>query len=168
MKLKTTSLLAFAVLAGTALLLATSCKKDSGTPSTAINGMFATVGDTAFASTMTEFSFDTTLNLYNLVGVAYKSYDSSVLELTVGGPLRLNVPVSSDTAVALTSYFSSSNHITYAAGNPRGKTVYEITSWDSVNHKIGGTFSGTLFNAGGGASPTDSLAITNGKFNFAY
>ena len=163
MKLRTTPLLAFAVLTGVILLIA-SCKKDSS-PGSSTSGMSATIGDSTFASTVTQLSYDTVHHVDYVGGL---SHDSSILQLTISRPPQVNVPVSSDMAVAILLYYNRSNQTTYVGGDPFGKAVYEITLLDSVHRKISGTFSGTLFNSASGASPTDSLVITNGKFNFGF
>ena len=44
-------------------------------------------------------------------------------------------------------------------------SLLTVNSWDSVNHKISGTFSGVLYNITGGS---DSLIVTNGTFTSTY
>jgi hypothetical protein len=50
----------------------------------------------------------------------------------------------------------------FDGGPLAGHSTLTITSYDSIGYKVGGTFSGVLYNITGGS---DSLVITNGVFS---
>jgi hypothetical protein len=166
MKNKTLLLSALVIFGGAFLFLATSCKKGGG-PVAAPIGVIGTVGDSNFVSTSAQSYYDTSLNLFLVAGVSFRPYDSSTLSIQFPPPIRVNVAVSSDSEAVLMGYF---NHgITYIGGAKpyEGHAVYTVTSWDSVNRKLQGTFSGTIYGVSTG-SMSDSLVVTKGAFNVTY
>jgi hypothetical protein len=165
MKNKTLLLSALVVFVGI-LFLASSCKKGGG-PVAAPIGVIGTVGDSNFVSTGTQSYYDTSLNILLVAGVSSRSYDSSTLSIQFPPPIRVNVPVSSDSEAVLMGYFNRG--ISYIGGAKpyRGHAVYTVTSWDSVNRKLQGTFSGTMYSNSQGHIG-DSLVVTKGAFNVTY
>jgi hypothetical protein len=167
MKNKTLLLSALAVFGGI-LFLASSCKKGGG-PVAAPIGVIGTVGDSNFVSTSAQSYYDTSLNLFLVAGVSFRSYDSSNLSIQFPPPIRVNVPISSDSVDVLMGYSNTIQRITYIGGATpyKGHVIYEVTSWDSVNRKLQGTFSGTVYSVSQG-SIGDSLVVTKGAFNVTY
>ena len=168
MKNKTLLLSALAVFGGAFLFLAASCKKGGG-PVAAPIGVIGTVGDSNFVSTSAQSYYDTSLNIFLVAGVSFRSYDSSYLSIQFPPPIRVNVPVSSDSENVLIGYSNSIQRISYLGGAKpyNGHAVYTVTSWDSVNRKLQGTFSGTIYGVSTG-SMSDSLVVTRGAFNVVY
>ena len=161
-----TLLLSVSVAFGGMLFFAGSCKKGGG-PVAAPIGVIGTVGDSNFVSTSAQSDYDTSLNLFLVAGVSFRSYDSSTLSIQFPPPIRVNVSVSSDSEAVLMGYF---NHgISYIGGAKPygGHAAYTVTSWDSVGRKLQGTFSGTMYSVSQGHLG-DSLVVTKGAFNVTY
>ena len=162
MKFKTTllTLSSFALFS----LVVISCKKSNSNSSS--GSVSATYGTTSFQSSNTVGVYYTTYNTFELVGYTIASGDTTVTEVTLTSPFVLNTPISSDTAISdLLSYYDSKGSLNYTGGYGAGNTpvIITVTSWDSVNKKIAGTFSGTLYNLS-----DDSVTATKGQFNLSY
>jgi hypothetical protein len=164
MKLTTTSLLTVSILAAATFFMAISCKKSNN--STGGGGLSATISGTAWASTVpSQAIFAKTLGEFEIIGGQYKSGDSTGLSLAFGTPFPLHTAISSDTAFLDVSYVNVKTLAQYDGGLLAGHSILTVSAWDSVNHKISGTFTGVLYNVSSGS---DSLVVTNGTFNTAY
>jgi hypothetical protein len=149
------------------ILFAASCSKSGGGSSSA--GMSATINGTAWANSypVVALAFSGQAG-FEIIGAQFKGGDSTALGLEFQGPVVLNKPFSSDTTAFVLSYtdIKGGNQTGYAVlTGGFGKSVVTITSYDSTGHKIGGTFSGVLYNI---VTFTDSITITNGKFNTSF
>jgi hypothetical protein len=161
MKLKISSLLAFSALVVFCLAVATSCKKSNSSAPT--NAAFsAMIDNSAFNPTTSNAVYTSFAQSWDIYGFYVKGKDSSVFDVTIFAPVTLNTPV--------TTYYSGVDY--YSAGVDdfsdfvgTGKATITVTSLDSVNHKISGTFSGVL---PGTTGSDDSVVVTNGKFNISY
>jgi len=162
MKCKTTlsALLSFAFFS----LFVISCKKSN---SGGGGGISATFGTTGFQSSNTVGVYYQTGGYFDLIGYAIQSGDTTVTEITFATPFTLNQPVSSDTAYNnYVSYYDSKGGFDYYGAFQAGPSpvIITVNSWDSVNKKISGTFSGMLYSN----SNSDSVNSTKGQFNLTY
>jgi hypothetical protein len=164
MKFSTTSLLTLSAIAAFSLLLTTSCKKSNS--SSGGGGLTATVSGTAWATTVpTQAIYSKSVGEFQIVGGQYKSGDSTGISVAFGTPFPLHTAFSSDTAFVDVEYVNVKTLAQYDGGLLSGHSIITVSSWDSVNHKIVGTYSGVLYNTG---NPADSLVVTNGTFSTAY
>jgi hypothetical protein len=147
-----------------------ACQKGTQTTGYQSQGtLTATVGSTNYAPSLTEAVYSPiTYTTFAVIGLQ-PAKDSTYLrvELPLNG-FTIGTPFSSDTAVSSgLSWFDSQRTYEYDAlfGNFGSHSLIDITSWDSVNRKVAGTFSGVLYNINNGS---DSIVITNGTFNTSY
>jgi hypothetical protein len=73
-----------------------------------------------------------------------------LLELSFLPPTSVNHPFTSDTTPADIAYFDEKLQFDFGVGTQYlvgliGHSVFNVTSWDSVNHKIAGTVSAELY-----------------------
>jgi len=145
-------------------LIVISCKKsNSGSGS---GGISATYGTTSFQSSNTVGVYYKAYNTFDLIGYTIKSGDTTVTEVDLTTPFQLNTPISSDTAYSnFVNYYDSKGTLNFYGGFNAGYSpvIITVSSWDSVNKTITGTFSGTLY-----GSSNDSVATTKGQFNLSY
>ena len=147
-------------------LLTTSCKKSNDGGSNSMSATFGTK-NVSSSSSLTLGVLGTGFPYMAITGTTVSSTDSIVMVLTVDWPVVLNKKVSSDTDFyANFTYYdkAGANLSMYDAGQTVGSLLYTVTSVDTVNHKIGGSFSGVMYNLYG----SDSVVVNNGKFNTAY
>jgi hypothetical protein len=164
MKLHNKSFFAFFAVSAAFLLTVTSCKKSSS--SSGSSQLTATISGTAWASNIpVQGIYSTAGSAFELVGGYYKSGDTTALALQFSTPFVLHTAISSDTAGVDVGYINASTLAQYDGGAIAGHSILTVSSWDSVNHKISGTFSGVLYNTSGGS---DSLIVTNGAFSTSY
>lgn len=162
MKFRTT-LLAFSSFAFFSLVIS-SCKKSNSSSS---NGQFtATIGSTAWSSNEPVTGlYVSNITTFELGGEYLKSGDSTAFAISFAAPFIMHTPISSDTAAVDVGYINATTQAEYDGGGVAGHSILTVSSWDSVNHKISGTFSGVLYNITGGS---DSLVVTNGAFSSSY
>jgi hypothetical protein len=162
MKCKTT-LLALSSFAFFSLVII-SCKKSNSSSSS--GQVTATIGGTAWSSNVpTVGVYISNASTFEIGGEYIKSGDSTALAISFLAPFILNAPISSDTAGVDVGYVNATTQAEYDGGSVAGHSLLTINSWDSVNHKISGTFSGVLYNITGGS---DSVVVTNGTFTSVY
>jgi|SRR5579871_2596743 len=141
-----------------------ACHKSSNSNSGSQGTLSATVGGTAFTANATYGIYYQTLNSFLAIGII-PSKDSTFLQVQLPWPLPIDTAFSTDSTLSGLSYYTSSGSKSYDAYTANGHALFTITLFDTINHKISGTFSGTLIND---FTVTDSLVITNGKFTTAY
>ncbi|HXB33315.1 MAG TPA: hypothetical protein VNV35_07830 [Puia sp.] len=159
--------MAFLIVSSAFLLAVTSCKKSNSNGSGS-GSMSASIGGTAWANNYPLIGFyasSSGVGLFDIVGLQFKSGDSTTFDLEFGTPITLNHPVSSDTSAFIAAYTDSKTQADYGVLPGFGDAVLTITSYDSTGHTIAGTFSGVLYNL---STFTDSLVVTNGKFNSSF
>jgi hypothetical protein len=165
MKFLSNRALILVLVSSTFLMAATSCKKSSsgGGGST---GLSASVGGTAWAVTYpVQAEFVSSAGQFGILGLQTKAGDSTVFTIGFTSPVTLNKAFNSDSLFTISiDYSDLKTSVDYLGAYGSGHSVLTITSYDSTGHKIGGTFSGVLYNTGG----TDSLVITNGSFNTSF
>ena len=109
-------------------------------------------------------SYLSTIYSFELEGVKDAS-DTTIISLYFDPPTTVGLAVSSDTNYIDVGYFDSKTGLFFDGSQYGGHTIITITSWDTTNLKIAGTFSGVLYAQG---VANDSMAITNGKFSTSY
>ncbi len=99
-------------------------------------------------------------------GVQVKSGDSTAFEVAFGAPVTLNKALTSDGVIVDVGYIVEKTQTIYD-GSPvaGGHSTVTVTSYDSTGHKVGGTFSGVLYNQN---NANDSVVVTNGNFSSTY
>jgi hypothetical protein len=88
------------------------------------------------------------------------------LEFGFAVPFQLNSPLTLDSPNVAYAWEIPYTPYHYVAGlyeTPAGSASITISSWDSVTHRIAGTFTGEVY-----SGAQDSLAITYGQFNVTY
>ncbi|HEV3325561.1 MAG TPA: hypothetical protein VG052_08140 [Puia sp.] len=164
MKLHNKSFFALIAVSAAFLLTVASCKKSNS--SSGGSQLSATISGSAWSSnTPVQGLYVTAGSIFELVGGYYKSGDTTALAIQFSRPFVLHTAFASDTAGLDIGYINAKTLTQYDGGPQAGHSVLTVNSWDSVNHKISGTFSGVLYNTSGG---TDSLIVTNGSFSTSY
>jgi hypothetical protein len=142
-----------------------SCKK-SNSSSGAGGSITANVAGVNFASSAitSQAIYSSAYRQFDIVGAQIKSGDTAVIELTWNAAAKLNFPIASDTSTLETSYFDSKTQASFDGGDLPGHSIITVTSWDSTNLKVAGTWSGVMY----GITGTDSIVVTNGTFDTTY
>lgn len=158
-KLIVPALCAFALLA-----ISVGCKK-SNNSTNSTSAVSASMGSTAYsASTTNTFAwYSTDSTVYQFVSFAVNGTDTTGLEFQIFTPFTVGTTITDQTMVNMDYFVSSTKD--YSAGWGTGHIAMTVTSQDTLNHKIAGTFTATLYN---NLNQGDSLQVTNGKFNTAY
>ncbi|HEY1212854.1 MAG TPA: hypothetical protein VGE93_04395 [Bryobacteraceae bacterium] len=165
MQVKRISLLAVAAVI-TVSLLSTSCKKSSSDSNNA--AFSATIKGAAFNPTATVAMYTDFAGSFDIIGYYIKGTDSAAVDVTIFKPFTVGKPVT--TYYSGVAYYSSGTNSSFDYGDYVGNSnslTITVTSLDSVNHKIAGTFSGVIWNTIGGRNG-DSAIISNGKFNTSF
>jgi len=148
-----------------AVTLIAGCHKNNATTNSE-GTLSATVGSSAYTANLTYGVYVNAIPGMVAIGLVPAAKDTTFLKLSLPYPLPLNLPFSTDSTVYTLSYYTASGSKSYDAYTGFGHGLVTISLFDTVNHKISGTFSGTLLND---YTPnSDSIVITNGKFNTAY
>jgi hypothetical protein len=146
------------------LLAAGSCKKS--TTSSSNPGMSATVNGNAWSGSNAVVGvYFSGGSDFNIAGVQLNSSDTTQFTLIFYTPITLNKTISSDTSQVVIAYLDGKTGAAYNGIAGGGQALITITSYDSAGSKIGGTFSGVLWNIN---NPGDSLVVANGKFNTSF
>jgi len=159
MRFSSSRAMALAVISSAFLLAAASCSKSNNNSS---NGsMTASINGTAWtANALISGQFSVASGGFQIGGLQLKSGDSIVLEVSFYSPVALDQTISSDsTGIDIECDKADS---LFDGGPLAGHSTLTITSYDSIGYKVGGTFSGVLYNISGGS---DSLVVTNGTFS---
>lgn len=169
MKCKTT-LLALSSFAFFSLVMI-SCKK-SNSSSGASGTISASIHDSTFQSQAANSDgvYSSSQNGYLLNGVYTGKTDTSIVQIYIQGPIRVGAAVNTDTVGSFVAYYDVNNSFDWQAGGAGGGTaIYTVTSLDTTNHTIAGTFSGSLYDLLNTSGTTvDSVNMTGGKFNLTY
>lgn len=153
-----------AAISAAFVLAAAGCKKSSNSSSSA--GLTATVNGNGWASSIPVVGVYFAGGLdFNIEGVQLKSTDTTEFTLIFYSPITLNKTISSDTSQVVVAYLDGHTGAAYSGIQGGGRVLVTITSYDSAASKIGGTFSGSLWNIN---NNSDSLVVTNGKFNTTF
>jgi hypothetical protein len=166
MKISSIRALAIIAISSASLLVVTSCSKSNNNSSSA--GISATVGGSAWANSFPiQGIYSTAGSAFILGGIQVKSGDSTGVEVGFGTPVTLNQALTSDGIIIDVVYIVAKTQAVYDGSPLTGSahSTVTVTSYDSTGHKVGGTFSGVLYNE---SNSSDSLVVTNGKFNASY
>ena len=146
-----------------------ACSKSTQTAGYLSQGTItATVGGVNYAPPLTEAVYSSVYSTFAVLGLQ-PGKDTTYLR--IGLPLSgftIGTPFSLDTArTSGLSWYDSQRTYEYDAifGQGASHSLINITSWDSTQLKISGTFSGVLYNIN---NLSDSIVITNGAFNTSY
>jgi hypothetical protein len=147
------------------LVISVGCKKSNS--NNGVSGQVsASVNGTAWANNVsTQGVYATSAGEFQILGASYKSGDSTGIVVTFTTPFTLGNPMNSDTGYVDVAYLDTKTQQEYDGGFIAGHSILTVSSWDSTNLKVAGTFSGVLYNITGGS---DSLVITGGTFNSVY
>lgn len=165
MKFSSLPVMGIVVTAAAFLLLTTGCKKSNSGGSSAV-GISATVNGSGWANSYpvvgVYFSggYD-----FDIVGTQVKNGDTTGFELIFYTPITLNKAVACDTSQVVVSFLDGKTGNGYNGDFGSSHAVLTVTSYDSVANKVAGTFSGVLYDIAG---TSDSIVVTNGKFNTTY
>lgn len=155
---KTTMILFCALLAGTSLQ---SCKKDEKKPS---SGNPPASSTNQFSMTVNGVNTEpSTINVQEAGGVVVctgiVNANTSYTISTEDGLMPGTYAIDADTPFDI--LHSDDNNATFYASYSGSVTV---TSHDTVNNRIAGTFNCTLTRV----NPAATKTVTNGQFNFSY
>jgi hypothetical protein len=159
---------ACAVLTLVLVFIVSGCKKTVTTTETTQGTLSAVVGGSNYTAPYVIGAYSTTYDVFEIAGYMPNGSDTNAIEINLPLSVPVNFPFNTDTAIAGLTYLQnngSAGTVEYDAEGGVGQAVIDITSWDSVNHKISGTFSGTLYVD---TNLSDSITITNGIFNTSY
>lgn len=140
------------------LVLIAACKKSNSNPSDVFN---ATVDSFNYQG----IKITAILSDNQFAITSYDKNDSNQLSLRFPSPVILDSAISTGDVVyfqpkAPFFYYSTIVGASPSEVPPYGHSLVTITSWDSVSHRIAGTFSSEIY-----SGPNDSLRQTNGTFN---
>ena len=140
-----------------------ACKKSNGSSSS----VTATIGNTSFQSTSLTGTYYTHSGGFTLIGYQVAKGDTTFVGMTFWSPFQFNVPFSTDTTLVSLVYSIDNGAAYYEAYSPNnlGHAIITVTSWDSTQRRIAGTFSGSVASI---RASDDTLAVTNGKFSATY
>jgi hypothetical protein len=125
--------------------------------------MTATVNGTAWTSNYpVSGGFSVASSQFLIGGLQVKSGDSTAFVVSFYSPVALDQTIGSDSTGIDIQYDDIRNDALYDGGTIAGHSTIMITSYDSIGYKVGGTFSGVLYNVTGG---NDSIVVTNGTFS---
>jgi hypothetical protein len=157
--------MALVVISSAFLLAVAGCSKSSNSNSS--TGITASVAGSAWASNYpVEGTYISALGQFEVGGVQVKGGDTTAFAILFDAPFSLNKAMNSASANVDVQYVDEKTQLSYDGGSAAGWSIITITSYDSVGHKVGGTFSGVVYDIG--LSGNDSLVITNGTFNTSY
>lgn len=149
----------FALAAMSILAGVSSCKKSKD--NNASDQLSATINGTAFTPSATG-AYD-----------EFSEIDLSALQIVNGDSVFLGLSFYDTYAAgttlsfndALLSYYDKKGAFSYSSWNSPSHGSVVINSFDKANLSISGTFTGVVYSS---LSTTDSIVITNGKFNTTY
>ncbi len=152
-----------------AAVIAAGCSKSNPSSSSG-TAVSATINGSAFTPAVTVGIFSQPDSSFQLTSYSIKNSDTTGLNLYFPGGMPLNTVQSLGDSVQLV-YTNSATGKSYAGNSLGGHGSITLTSLDTTNHKLAGTFSGTLLlqnSSTGIVTTSDSVVITNGAFNSTY
>jgi hypothetical protein len=147
------------------VVIISGCKKTVTTTQTSQGTLSAVVGGSNYTASIVIGAYSSTYDVFAIAGYLPNGNDTSILQVNLPLSVPVNFPFNTDTAFAGIVYTQNNGAVEFDAEGGLGHAVIDILSWDSTNHKISGTFSGTLYQD---TNPNDSVIITNGIFNTSY
>lgn len=144
------------------LLLAAGCSKSNNNLPTD-GSLSATAGGTNFIAAQVGGAYSQSLNFMGVLGETIKSNDTTGIQIQFAYLPPVGITFSSDSTETGLTYFVPGKRYDGFLG--LGKVVLNFSVVDTLNHKLAGTFSGTVIND---SNPNDSVVVTNGMFNTTY
>jgi hypothetical protein len=143
-----------------------SCEKSSNNSGSG-ESMTASINNTAWAANAgVGGSFTVADSTFDIAGAEIKSGDTTGLSITFYTPITVNKAFNSDTTSAIDiQYADAKTGALYDGGTLAGHSILTITSYNTSNYTIGGTFSGVLYNVTTGS---DSVTVTGGTFSTTF
>lgn len=148
-------------------LVVISCKK-SNSSSNGGTSMTATINGSAWSNSYTTigvYAVSGGVGQFEFAGISFKNGDSTELGISFSSPFPLGTAISSDTAYVEAIYEDEKSGAIYDGGLLGGHAIVTVSSWDSTNHKLVGTFSGVLYNE---FNSNDSVTVTSASFSSGY
>lgn len=144
------------------IILTTSCKKSSSTPSQAVS---ATIGSTNFQGSAIVGVNYTTYNRMQVVASQVTSSDSLYLEIDFPDTLTVNktYDMGGDPFGQALAYYIGSTQTWYSTTSEKVSGTLTLTSYDKNAKTVAGTFSLTIYGSG-----DTELEVKNGKFSSSY
>ena len=147
------------------------CSKNNNTTSYQTDGtLTATIGGTAYsAKSYVIGAYFSSGGYFVVQGESIGGGDTTGIQLTIPYNAPVNLAISVDSSV-----YQGFAGLTYIKGSSQYNAYYldgashgyiTLTTSDTVNHRIIGTFNGVLYN---GTNSNDSVVITGGAFNSTY
>lgn len=146
------------------LALAACSKSNNSGGVTTEGNLSATTGSASFSAISTFGVYSQSLGLIGVVGYTNQASDTTQIQLDMAYIPPVNKSFSSDTIAELGLSYQIA-HKRYDAFMGQGSVTLSLTSADTVNHQIAGTFSGVVYND---TNVNDSVIITNGKFSTIF
>ncbi len=164
MRLVINRFLPLVVVTGTVLLVEASCSKSSNNN---VGGtMTASINDTTWTANYSVAGvYTVAANEIEVIGSQIKSGDSSEFYVTFSTPITAGKTISSDSGLVDIEFARTVGNALYDGGALAGHSILTVTDWDSIHLKIGGTFSGVLYNITTGL---DSVTVTGGTFSSTF
>lgn len=141
--------------------LQTGCKKSSNGSSAAVSASF---GSSSFSSQQSQAFYSKSQGLIGIVGYTISGGDTTALELDLSSTITVGTPVSFASGTSV-YYYDTKGSISFTGDPTEGHGTVTLTSWDSTNLKLTGTFTGVLQSD---LSPTDSVVVSGGQFTVSY
>jgi hypothetical protein len=143
-----------------------SCEKSSNNSGSS-GSMTASINNTAWAANAGfGGSFTVADSTFDIAGAEIKSGDTTGFSITFYTPITVNKTVNSDTTSNIDiQYADAKTGALYEGGTLAGHSILTITSYNTSNYTIGGTFSGVLYNVTTGS---DSVTVTGGTFSTSF
>lgn len=147
-----------------------SCSKNNSSSYQTDGTLTATVNGSAYsAKSYVVAGYLSSYDYILVQGDSITGSDTTMLQLTIPYLLPVNQAISIDSSAYLGTL-----GLTYQTGSKQYSAYYAflnshgtitLTTADTVNHRLIGTFSGVLYNNSNG---NDSVVVTNGAFNSIY
>lgn len=139
------------------------CKKSNNNTTASANGISATLNGTGFQSQAVIGVCSQTDSFVDLFGYRVDAGDTTSIEILIADTMHLNQPTQFVDGSGL--YYVDTKSGIWFNGDPNfGYGTVTVTSWDTAKHTIAGTFKAVL----AGNTVTDTMIVTNGRFNTTY
>lgn len=144
-----------------------SCSKNNSSSYQSDGTLTATVNGTAYsAKSYVIAGYITSYYQILVQGDSIVGNDTTMLQVAMPYIPTVNQAVYTDSTIyAGLSYTMPGKEYEAYQGNGYSHGVITLSSADTVNHKVVGSFSGVLYNV---VNSSDSVVITNGAFNTIY
>jgi hypothetical protein len=150
-------------------MLTSGCKKHNSSPpppsppsqfSAVVDGSVYHAGRSGISSYLLSDS------LFAVMGE--DTINNTTLMVNFSGPFVINVPFTTGATAALVSFeYNQTSAVYEARGQNYSHATITITTYDTVNLNVAGTFSGVLY-ADQNPGAMDSVVVTAGSFNAYY